>query len=81
MAMQTLELQQESSQIKAVTYDDATQLLRIEFHRGGVYEYEGVPVNIVQTLVHAPSIGRYFGMNIKGQYPTYRIDADKRVKV
>ena len=81
MSMQEINLEQESTQVKSASYNKETGLLRIQFQRGGVYEYEGVPENIVQTMVHAPSIGRYFAMAIKGQYPTYRIDPGKRTKV
>ena len=41
-------------------------ILRIEFRRGGIYDYEDVPYHIFQELLDAPSMGNYYHRNIKG---------------
>ena len=32
-----------SNDLKSVGYDESMQILEIEFHHGGVYQYFGVP--------------------------------------
>lgn len=56
-----------SSQIAAVGHDPETNTLRIEFKKGGVYEYEGVSAEEHQALIGAESIGRYFGQNLRSK--------------
>jgi hypothetical protein len=57
-----------SSNIAKYGYDESTQTLRIEFRNGGVYDYSGVPSEIVADLADAPSIGSYFHNNIRNQF-------------
>lgn len=65
MAIQNVE----SSNIRAVDYDDITSTLTLYFHSGYVYRYFGVPANVVKDLVNSPSIGQYFHRYIREQYP------------
>lgn len=57
-----------SSDLKTVGYDTLSQILEIEFHSGGIYQYSGVPESIHSSLMSAASKGRYFHANIEGHY-------------
>lgn len=58
----------ESSDIKSVGYDPRTQILEIEFHSGGVYDYYAVPASVHQALIQAESKGKHFHANVKGKF-------------
>lgn len=62
-----------SSSVASVGYDPKTQTLELEFHSGSVYEYSEVPPEVFQGLMEAPSKGRYFANEIRGQYPSTRL--------
>jgi hypothetical protein len=63
-----------SSNLASVGYDPAAQILEIEFHSGGVYQYFGVPTDIYQGLMAASSHGSYFDQFIKkGGYGYRRV--------
>lgn len=75
----------ESSQIAAVGYDPETQTLGLKFPpnkrqpEGAEYHYANVSPRTHQALMAAPSIGSYFGQNIKAhpeQYPFTKVEAD-----
>ena len=57
-----------SSSIRSVGYDSANQIMEIEFQSGGIYCYYGVPREVYQELLNAPSKGRYFEANVRGTY-------------
>lgn len=58
----------ESSQVKAVGYDPAASELFIEFTRGAVYVYRGVPRDVYDRFLAAESKGRFFSQEIKGKF-------------
>lgn len=57
-----------STMINSYAYDEETQTLDVEFTSGSGYSYSGVPEHVFQEMQSAPSVGRYFLQNIKGQY-------------
>lgn len=59
----------ESTTLAAVAYDDAQQLLRLEFRSRAVYQYYGVPAAVHEALLRAPSKGSYFNQVIRGRFP------------
>ena len=65
----------ESSTLATVAYDEAQARLQLRFCSGAVYEYSGVPAGVHQSLLDAPSKGRYFNDAIRGRFP-YRPVAD-----
>jgi hypothetical protein len=67
-----------SSSLKAVGYDAQQRLLEIEFQHGGVYQYSGVPANVYQALLAAPSLGRYFNESIRGDYDSREITPGRK---
>jgi len=62
-----------SSNVRSVGYDQAAQILEIEFHSGGVYQYSNVPINVYTSLMNAPSKGGYFARIIKDSYLTKKL--------
>lgn len=63
-----------SSALVAVTYDDDTAVLEVEFRQGETYRYFMVPRSIVTELLSAPSVGHYFSEHVRGRYKEQRID-------
>lgn len=55
----------ESSNLRAVGYDQAQSLLRVEFLDGSVYEYFSVPSKIHSELMGADSHGQYFSKHVR----------------
>jgi hypothetical protein len=64
----------DSSMIWAVDYSPETQVLEIAFRRTGIYRYTGVPPEIYEAMMQAPSIGNYVRSAIIGSYPESRLD-------
>jgi hypothetical protein len=62
-----------SSNLRSVGYDAATQTLEIEFYSGGIYQYFGVPVSVYNNLMDAASHGSYFYHFIRDVYVYRRI--------
>jgi cyanophycinase-like exopeptidase len=58
----------ESTTLATVAYNEARELLRLEFCSRAVYLYFGVPQTVHQALLHAPSKGKYFNQNIRGRF-------------
>ena len=56
----------ESSNLAEIGYDEETQILEIQFKKGAVYQYEGVPVEVYGEFLEAESIGKAFSQLIKG---------------
>ncbi len=65
----------ESTTLATVGYDEAQELLqlefgsRVEFGNRAVYLYFGVPAAVFKALLDAPSKGWYFNGAIRGRYP------------
>jgi len=58
----------ESSNIEAVGYDEASQELHVQFLSGGYYVYNGVPRDVFDQLMAAPSKGSFLNREIKSVY-------------
>lgn len=58
-----------STAIRAVGYNEAKNVLEIEFGSGDVYRYTDVPKSVFQALERAPSPGAYFNRFIRDLYP------------
>jgi hypothetical protein len=58
----------ESSNIARFAFDEASNVLRIEFKNGGQYNYFDVPEHIFEKMKSAPSKGQYLAQQIKGSY-------------
>lgn len=57
----------DSSQVKAIGYDEETQTLAVTFTRGvgAIYHYPNVTKEIYEAFIGAESIGQFFGKFIK----------------
>jgi hypothetical protein len=63
-----------SSNLKSVGYDPRSRTLEIEFHNGGVYQYDEVSQQTYDDLIAAASKGRYYAEHIRDHYSGRRID-------
>ena len=52
-----------SSNIRAIGYDPATQVLRVAFHDGAEYDYQGIGALAYANLMASPSKGAYLAQN------------------
>jgi hypothetical protein len=57
-----------SSNLAAAGYDPATQVLRVQFKNGSIYDYSQVPSDVANGLFFADSAGQYLHQQIKGKY-------------
>jgi hypothetical protein len=60
-----------SSAIEAVGYDPGSQLMKIRFTSGSVYDFCRVPESVYLGLMQAASKGRYYSGHIKDRYPCH----------
>ena len=63
-----------SSNLVSVGYDGESRILEIEFNKGRVYRYSGVPPEEHEALMNASSLGKYFAANIRDKYGCTRIE-------
>ena len=56
----------------ALAYDDAHEILQLEFRSPAIYRYSGVPAPVYEALLAAPSKGKYFNRAIRGSFPYSR---------
>jgi hypothetical protein len=59
----------ESTTLATVAYDESQLALRLEFRRGAIYQYFGVPAGVHEGLLNAASKGSYFNLVIRGRFP------------
>ena len=50
-----------------------SQTLEVEFVGGRVYQYYGVPDNMHEEIMRAPSKGQFLNYYIKNNYPYSRV--------
>lgn len=62
-----------SSHLAQAGYDPFSELLRIEFTDGLVYDYRGVPEHIFRGLMASDSAGEYHYRRIRDVYPYTKI--------
>lgn len=61
-------MQLKSSRIKSAEYNDSTEVLTVEFVKGGKYKYYAVPESVYKGLVGSSSPGNYFDTAIKSKF-------------
>jgi len=57
-----------SSMIASLGYETNNSTLEIEFNSGTVWQYYDVPESIYYDMINSSSPGKFFRVNIKGQY-------------
>ena len=63
-----------SAMAAQVGYDDEREILQIEFNNGSVYQYSEVEPEIWEDLQSTNSIGSFYNQEIKGFYPSVKIE-------
>ncbi|NPE31328.1 KTSC domain-containing protein [Methanococcoides sp. SA1] len=48
-----------SSNVKSIGYDEDACILEVEFNKGPIYHYHGVPLKLYNRLMNASSKGRF----------------------
>jgi len=66
-----------STTLSTIAYDDARNLLQLEFCSGAIYIYFGVPAAVHADLLRASSKGTYFNRTIRGRF-AYAREAETR---
>lgn len=66
--MALLENHHNSSMIESTIYDEATQVLTVEFKNGSEYDYHDVDIDTYESLISASSVGSFFVQHIKNNY-------------
>ena len=64
----------DSEAIVQVEYDAASGALFVRFASGEWYAYEGVPRGVYESLLAAPSKGRFFQAAIRDRYTFVRLE-------
>ena len=62
-----------SSAIRAVGYDRESLTLEVEFHKGPVYRFEGVPEFLHRGFMASRSKEKFFHTRIVDRYPSQQI--------
>ena len=47
-----------SSNISEVAYNEGS--LFVAFNKGGIYQYDDVPIEVFNNLIYSSSVGEYF---------------------
>ena len=63
-----------SSMAAQVGYDEEREILQIEFNSGAVYQYSHVEPELWEDLQSTDSVGSFYNHEIKGYYPSQRIE-------
>jgi KTSC domain len=58
----------ESATLAALAYDEAHEILQLEFRSREIYRYFGVPARVYESLLAAPSKGKFFNQAIRGNF-------------
>ena len=58
----------ESSQIRSIGYDEATETLEVEFNGGAIWQYYHFPLQMWLEFESAPSYGKYFASRIRPRF-------------
>lgn len=69
-----------SSNLAAVGYDPESEMLRVQFHSGAVWEYSQVSPAKYSALIHAPSVGGYYSTFIKGKHDGVLVESKPPAK-
>jgi KTSC domain len=63
-----------STMAAQVGYDYDREILQIEFNNGAVYQYSEVEPELWEDLHDTDSIGSFYNREIKGYYPSVKIE-------
>jgi len=63
-----------SSNVASIAYDPDEQVLEVRFHNASLYRYSGVPQEVYDAFLAAPSPGRFMWANIRGVYEYSKVE-------
>ena len=63
----------ESSNLRSIGYDAASQTFEVEFKNHAIYQYYNVPEHIWMELEASPSKGKYYSSQIKDRFLSQRV--------
>lgn len=66
----------ESSNVKAVGYDDVRQIMKVEFKSGHSYTHANVPPRRHAEFMQATSKGSHYHDNFRGKYDVKKSRSD-----
>ena len=66
-----------SSNLQKVGYDPASQKLVVQFRNGAFYEYKNVPSETYDSMMRAPSVGKYFSEFVRNRFSFDRVTIPK----
>ncbi len=69
--MKTIEVR--SSALSTFVYDEQRAVLQVQFSDSSVYEYFGVPLNVLRDFVNSESKGQYFNRVIRAGFQFRRL--------
>ncbi len=58
----------DSSNLKAVGYDEARRVLSVEFVSGSIFHYYDVPITVFEEMGSAESRGAFYAKQIRGKF-------------
>ena len=70
----------ESTTLSTIAYDDARDLLQLEFCSGAIYRYFDVPAAVHADLLCAASKGIYFNRMIRGRFAYARAAKSRQAR-
>lgn len=62
-----------SKNLARASYDERSKKLRVTFKNRSVYEYDAVPLDVVEGLRDAESAGSFFAAEIKARFLSERV--------
>lgn len=62
-----------SSHVAGIGYDGEMEMLTVEYRDGAQYVYEGVPAEVADGVLRAPSIGEAMHASVRGRYRHRRV--------
>lgn len=66
-----------SDLVQGVSHDPSDDTLTVHFKNGRIYDFAGVPQNVVDQMVTADSVGRFFHQWVKPYYSGSEVTEDQ----
>ena len=63
-----------SSNVSKIGYNEQTQILRVQFNNGGLYEYFDVNKNVFEQMQKAESVGSFISKNVAKIYKYKKVE-------
>ena len=62
-----------SAAIRPIGYEAASEVLEVEFRKGPIYRFEGVPEFLYRGFMASRSKGKFFHTRIANRFPSQQI--------